>query len=111
MRGRSQFSAAQARRIRRLLRDKQVAARPQQKAIRAKLRKGGFYISDFDGSRRGFTVSDFDELVRFGRITIRSSWWQRLMEWFTKRRPQPKRARSSSIEGKSLELHSASSRT
>lgn len=56
--------------IRTLLREKARASRSEQKGIRAKLRTLGFYITDFDQSYSGFTVSDFDKLLQKGIIII-----------------------------------------
>ena len=41
-----------------------------QKVLRDRLRANGFYISDFAGGPSGFTASEFDDLVRSGRIEI-----------------------------------------
>jgi double-stranded uracil-DNA glycosylase len=50
--------------IRRLLREKGIADRDRQKAIRGQLRRRfGFYISDFTDRADGFTASDLDTLV------------------------------------------------
>jgi hypothetical protein len=68
LKGTDRFTAAEADRIRRLLRQRAGAERAQQKRLRDELRATGFYISDWSGS--GFTPSDFDELIGTGRITI-----------------------------------------
>jgi hypothetical protein len=70
MRGWNTFRSAQAGEIRGDLEALRKAEPWQQKAIRTKLRAGGFYISDFHAGNAGFTRSDFDELVRRGEITI-----------------------------------------
>jgi hypothetical protein len=42
-----------------------------QKKIRRILRsKFGFYISEFDASSKGFTLSDFDECIQLKKIII-----------------------------------------
>jgi G:T/U-mismatch repair DNA glycosylase len=70
MQGRDEFTSAEADKIRKLLRDKQRANRTRQKALRQSLRSIGFYITDFGSSPGGFGPSDFDRLVRAGRIRI-----------------------------------------
>lgn len=72
MKGRSNFSELQASTIRSILRDVRRAERPKQKALRAKLRATGFNISDWPKSSGGFTVSDFDDLIAQGSVTIGS---------------------------------------
>jgi hypothetical protein len=44
--------------------------RDQQKVIRDELRSRGFYISDWPRPATGFTLADFDALVRTGRVRI-----------------------------------------
>ena len=68
--GRLNFTRAEADEIRSLLRELRRAERDRQKTIRAKIRRSGFYITDVSHAAGGFTVSDFDELVRRGTITI-----------------------------------------
>ena len=46
------------------------ADRDTQKTIRNRLRKRGFYITDYTSSSEGFTEGDFDALVRRGTIRI-----------------------------------------
>jgi len=69
MQGRSTFTPAEAAELRELIREKQTADRTRQKALRARMRRIGFYISDF-ADYAGFTVSDFDDLVARGAVTI-----------------------------------------
>ena len=69
--GRSGFSPAEANQIRQLLREKGIADRDRQKALRGQLRRAyGFYISDFASEPGGFTASDFDLLVSRGAIHV-----------------------------------------
>jgi len=68
VKGTNRFTAAQADRIRALLRARAVAERVEQKRLRDELRAMGFYISDWSGP--GFTQTDFDRLVRTGAIVI-----------------------------------------
>jgi len=67
MKGRCRFSAAQAERIRQLLRRRVGLPRDEQKRVRNQLRGIGFCISDW-GNR--ITPADFDRLVSQGRITV-----------------------------------------
>lgn len=66
MRGTDRFISAQADQIRALLRKRATAERAEQKRLRDELRAIGFYISDW--SRPGMDPSDFDALVRSGKI-------------------------------------------
>jgi TDG/mug DNA glycosylase family protein len=69
--GRRTFSRAEADGIRRLLREKGIADRDRQKALRGQLRRTyDFYISDFTADSAGFTASDFDQLASIGTIEI-----------------------------------------
>lgn len=66
------FTSAEAERIRNALHELRAADRDRQKSIRASLRRTyGFYITNFDCSRKGFTVADFDYLVASGEISVR----------------------------------------
>lgn len=71
MKGKDRFSRSEADEIRQLL-DLVRRAEPgqPQKLLRDRLRAMGFYISDFARGPAGFTRSDFDDLVRDGRVTI-----------------------------------------
>lgn len=62
MKGRKHFTQAEAIEIERLIDQKVLADSSKQKGIRAKIRRLGFYASDF-GLRGGFTVSDFRSVV------------------------------------------------
>ena len=59
--GRTTFTAAEIEELRRLVREKQTADRSRQKALRARMRAIGFYISDFAADAGGFVVSDLDD--------------------------------------------------
>jgi hypothetical protein len=63
MQGRSRFTRAEIEQLRRLIGEKQTADRSRQKAIRARLRRLGCYITDFAGDYAGFVVSDLDDLI------------------------------------------------
>lgn len=70
MSGRSAFSSSEIAVIRELLREVRRADRSQQKAIRAKMRRLGFFITDYATDQQGFTASDLDELIARGTITV-----------------------------------------
>jgi hypothetical protein len=70
MPGKRVFSASEASQIKELLRQKANVGREAQKPIRRRMRELHFYITDFDQSYSGFTVADFDRLVKDKRITI-----------------------------------------
>ncbi|VXC15645.1 hypothetical protein [Maribacter litoralis] len=65
MKGKSQFTKEEAREIESLIELKLQSDTTKQKSIRAKIRKLGFYASDF-GLRGGFTVADFRSVVTIG---------------------------------------------
>jgi hypothetical protein len=71
MKGRDRFTQAESDAIRRALGSLRQAERPAQKSIRESLRQqSGFYISDWSRAATGFTRSDFDDLLRQGRIHV-----------------------------------------
>ena len=71
MRGKRNFSAADANAIRAILRELRSADESSQKKLRNILRKKyEFYITDFDTSRRGFTEADFNSLLDKGVINV-----------------------------------------
>jgi nucleoside-triphosphatase THEP1 len=70
MKGRAKFTAVEADRIREDLRQKVRAAGDEQKTIRNRMRRLGFYISDFTDAVDGFLVQDFDALVARGAVVV-----------------------------------------
>ena len=64
---RLEFTSGQIGEIRRLLVELRRSDRDRQKSLRAKLRRLGFHISDVSHGNDGFTVSDFDALLRAAR--------------------------------------------
>ena len=68
MQGKTQFSRDEINRIRDLLQKLRRADRYRQSAIRGRLRRLGFRISDYGGY--GFTTADLDDLITSGRITV-----------------------------------------
>ena len=69
--GKAVFSSRESANIRRLLEEKCQSDHSGQMRLRVILRQRyGFYISDFTQSKSGFTVADFDALIRHDRISI-----------------------------------------
>jgi hypothetical protein len=66
---RSTFTSAEIAELKRLIRDKQTAPADRQKVLRAKMRKLGFFITDY-ADYPGFVESDFDSLISRGTITV-----------------------------------------
>lgn len=69
MKGKTEFTEFEANLIRKLIKQKLIASRNEQKTIRDKIRNFDFYFSDFS-SKRGYTVQDFDNLIKSGEISI-----------------------------------------
>jgi hypoxanthine-DNA glycosylase len=69
IKGRNSFTQIEIDRLRRLIKEKVVATPGVQKGIRGKIRRIGFYYSDFS-NKKGYTVEDFDGLIRSGQIKI-----------------------------------------
>jgi hypothetical protein len=67
--GRLRFTEDEIAEIRRLLVDLRRADRDRQKAIRARIRRIGFYITDVSHDVGGFAATDFDALLRRRVIT------------------------------------------
>lgn len=68
MQGKTQFTSEEFEDIKGLVHELRRADRDGQKTIRGKMRRIGFYITDFSGP--GFTTGDLDDLVTSGRIKI-----------------------------------------
>ena len=70
MKGRSEFTRREADTMSALLRQKDLADGDDQKEIRSRLGRMGFYITDFDDFYQGFDAGEFASPVIFSRITI-----------------------------------------
>lgn len=70
MKGQNEFTTSQIDQIKNLISDKVRTTPDKQKGIRAKIRKLGFYYSDFCTNKDGYTVADFEELIRLGQIKV-----------------------------------------
>lgn len=71
--GRTRSTSAEAAEIRRLLAETRRAPRSDQKHLRDKLRRIGFFITDFDQSFKVFGSEDFDRLVAQVLVVIDSN--------------------------------------
>ncbi len=66
----STFTRKEIQEIKRLIAEKLCAKPDKQKAIRDKIRKIGFYYSDFGTRKDGYTVEDLETLIRSGRVKV-----------------------------------------
>jgi len=71
--GRKVFSHQEANSIKQLLFERGKSTPPGQRKVRDRLRKIGFYITDFDRSGSGFAPEAFDRLVVDGLVKISGS--------------------------------------
>ena len=69
MKGKTEFKKFEVKEIRKLISQKLIASRNDQKSIRSKIGSFDFYFSDFS-SKKGFTVQDFNNLIKSGKIKI-----------------------------------------
>lgn len=69
MKGKILFTRAEAEKIKLLINRKVKASKYDQKRIRDEIRAIGFYFSDFS-SKKGYTVADFENLIRSRQIQI-----------------------------------------
>lgn len=70
MKGQNTFTSLQVQTIKKLIAEKVVATPDKQKGIRAKIRNIGFHYSDFSSKKCGYTVANFEALIRSGQIKI-----------------------------------------
>ena len=70
MKGKKTFTKSEANKIIHLLGLKVNSERNKQKTIRDKIRRIGFYITDFDQTYSGFTKRDFNVLIKKNIIKI-----------------------------------------
>mgnify|MGYP001061491924 CR=1 FL=1 len=69
MKGKREFTDDEANKIRNLIKQKLLASTNEQKGIRNKIRDLKFYFSDFS-DKKGYTVDDFNQLIKSGQIRI-----------------------------------------
>ena len=70
MKGKNQFLKSEFEQLKTLIKDKQTADKTQQKSIRNRIRKIGFYFSDFSNQKKGYDISDLEQLLKTGEIKI-----------------------------------------
>jgi|SRR6185312_3102790 len=70
MKGQNTFTSLQVQTIKKLISEKVAATPDKQKGIRGKIRNIGFHYSDFSSKKDGYTVADFEALIRSGQIKI-----------------------------------------
>jgi hypoxanthine-DNA glycosylase len=64
------FTKTEAEQIKKLIAEKLRAAPDKQKGIRARIRKIGFHFSDFCSTKDGYTIADFEALIRSGVVKV-----------------------------------------
>lgn len=64
------FTKTEVKQIKKLIAEKLRATPEKQKGIRAKIRKIGFHFSDFSSKKDGYTIADFEALIRSGAIKV-----------------------------------------
>lgn len=70
MERKNEFTISEMLTIKKLIAEKVIATPDKQRGIRRKIRNIGFHYSDFSSSKDGYTVADFEELIRTGQIKI-----------------------------------------
>ena len=70
MKGKNIFTTSEIDKIKKLIAEKVEATPSKQKDIRDKIRTLGFYYSDFSPKKDGYTVEDFNALIRSGKIKV-----------------------------------------
>ncbi|MCF8348733.1 MAG: hypothetical protein K9G61_07965 [Bacteroidales bacterium] len=69
MKGKGEFTEDEANKIRNLIKQKMQVSSNEQKGIRNKIRDLNFYYTDFS-DKKGYTVDDFNQLIKSGQIRI-----------------------------------------
>jgi len=72
MPGRNEFTDREIDEIRDALGELRRSGPGRQKVVRSRLRRIGFYITDYSHCADGFTASDFDEMLSRGTIRRRN---------------------------------------
>ncbi len=72
MKSKKEFIKAEIDEIKKLIRIKVTSSTNEQKRIRDKIRKIGFYYSEFS-SKKGYTLKDFEALLDDGSIKVKES--------------------------------------
>lgn len=71
MKGKNVFTSTEIESIKKLIIEKLKATPTKQKGIRDKIRKIGFYYTDFDASKGNYDVNFIEELLQSGKIRIK----------------------------------------
>lgn len=70
MKGLNTFTNSEILELKKLIAEKEIATPDKQKGIRRKIRKIGFYFSDFSSKKDGYSVADFEEFISLKKIVI-----------------------------------------
>ena len=73
MKGKNIFTTFEVDKIKKLIAEKVEATHSKQKGIKNKIREVGFYYSDFSSQKDGYTVEDFNALIRSGKIKVETT--------------------------------------
>jgi hypothetical protein len=71
VKGKNQFSELEFEMLKKLTSEKVKASPDKQKGIRNRIRKLGFYYSDFNNQKNGYDLKDLQQLVNNGQITVK----------------------------------------
>ena len=104
MKGKREFTEFEANQIRKLIKEKLIASKNEQKKIRNKIRSFGFYFSDFS-NKKGYTVQDFDNLIRKKEIIIvgKGKFENKQIKQERKKKSQTSKIEDSIIENMNIE--------
>jgi len=103
MKGKREFTEDEANKIRNLINQKLLASTNEQKGIRNKIRVLKFYFSDFS-DKKGYTVDDFNQLIKSGQIRIIGGRAQSIEETNEiMKKPQMKARIDSNVSGENIE--------
>ncbi|MBU2928336.1 GIY-YIG nuclease family protein [Winogradskyella psychrotolerans] len=69
MNRRTKFNTSEYNQLRKLIKEKVLADKIEQKKIRNKIRSIGFHFSMFS-SKKGYNLNDFEQLINSGQISI-----------------------------------------
>jgi hypothetical protein len=70
VKGKNLFFKSEYEQLKTLIKEKQTADKTEQKSIRNRIRKIGFYFSDFSNQKKGYDISDLEQLLKNGEIKI-----------------------------------------
>ena len=70
MKGKTEFNQIEVYEIKKLVKQKELASTSEQKNIRGKIRRLGFYYSDYSSKKENYNLNDFEALIKNGSIKI-----------------------------------------